>query len=90
MSEISRDRLRRIDNREFTPDEIARLLQWRPASGHPGGWRVMREDFRSPPLFKPKLQAATGPKGKLCLFRTMEAAQRRADEMNRAARETAT
>jgi hypothetical protein len=47
---------------------------WRPASGHAGGWRITRG-------LCPQEQLE-GKTGRVVLFKTSEAAQRRADKMN--------
>jgi len=59
---------------ELTPEDIKYHNTWKPASGQPGGWRVVRGI--SP------LQEHNGPSGRLVLFKSMAAAQRRADELN--------
>lgn len=58
--------------------------RWRAASGHPGGWRVVRQFFPplTPPNGGPNFQEAKGPKGRLRLFRTFEAAKKAADALN--------
>lgn len=50
--------------------------QWHPASGHRGGWRVVRG-------ISPVVEAC-GPSGRLLLFKTMQSAQARADILNKA------
>lgn len=65
----------------MTEDDIAFHLTWRPASGHPGGWRVCRQDYR--PGADPRLQELTRKDGRVRLFRTFDGAKRRADAMNR-------
>lgn len=57
---------------------------WTASSGHPGGWRVTRQFFPpfTPAPGMPNFQEAKGPKGKLRLFRSREAAQRVADALN--------
>jgi hypothetical protein len=51
---------------------------WRPASGHPGGWRVVRKESGK------CMEELEGPSGKLLLFKSMATAQARADKLNRA------
>ena len=53
--------------------------KWRPASGHPGGWRVVRETAT------PSLEELNGRTGRRILFKSYEAAQRRDDALNKAA-----
>lgn len=62
---------------KMTLDDYAFLATWRPASGHPGGWRVCREFWDGGGLHQ-----ACGPKGSLRLFRTREAAQKAAAALN--------
>ena len=59
---------------KMTAADRAYHNKWKPASGHPGGWRVVRGI--SP------LQEANGPAGRLRLFRSMAAAQKVADSLN--------
>lgn len=69
----------------MTKESADYWLQWLPASGHPGGWRVVRQfypPFHNPPPGEPRFQEACGPKGRLRLFRSREAAQRAADKLN--------
>jgi len=68
----------------MTRDDCEWHARWRPASGHPGGWRVWREFHGH--LARPRgpnSDTARGPSGKIRLFRTMEAAQRAADQLNK-------
>jgi hypothetical protein len=68
----------------MSPEQLAGHAQWKPSSGHPKGWRATRQFF--PPLQpkhgEPNFQEAKGPKGKLRLFKSYEAAQRAADKLN--------
>lgn len=52
------------------------LYLWYPASGHPGGWRVVRETATIP------LEELCGRTGRRILFKSCKAAQRRADFLN--------
>lgn len=67
----------------MTEDDCRWHAQWRAASGHPGGWRVVREFF--PPLYAEKrgLEELNRRDGRTLLFRTSKSAQRRADAMNK-------
>jgi len=47
---------------------------WRASSGHPGGWRVTRG-------YSP-LEESCGKTGQVILFKTYEAAQKRANCLN--------
>jgi hypothetical protein len=74
-----------IDSSTMTDADRAWHATWRPATGHPGGYRVCREFFA--PLISPAgrtgLEEANGPSGKLRLFKTRAAAQRAADRLNK-------
>lgn len=56
------------------PEDASYWGQWHASSGHPGGWRVTRG--LSP------VEELEGKTGKLILFRSCAAAQKRADELN--------
>ena len=58
----------------LSKEDVAALNRFHPASGHLGGWRVVRG-------YCP-MEQAEGPKGRVRLFRTMGAAQRAADRLN--------
>ena len=47
---------------------------WKPASGHPSGWRVVRG-------YSP-LEEICGKTGRVILFKSMATAQKRADKLN--------
>lgn len=64
----------------MTPDNIAFHLKWRPASGHPRFWRLIRQDFR--PGHDCYLQQLTGASDHMCYFKSYDAAQAVADWMN--------
>lgn len=64
----------------MTADDIDFHLQWRAASGHPGGWRVCRQDFR--PGADPYLQQLEKSNGQVRLWRSHEAAKRAANRIN--------
>lgn len=50
------------------------IAEWHPASGHPGGWRVLREREGG-------IEELTGRSGKLLLFKSIETANRRISEL---------
>jgi len=56
------------------PKEQPYYSEWRAASGHKGGWRVVKGIC--------PMEELRGPKGKLLLFKTYESAQKRADSLN--------
>lgn len=56
---------------------------WQAASGHPGGWRVVRE-WPSYPDLEPPMQELEGASGRRILFRSLDAAKRPADTLNAA------
>lgn len=58
----------------FTESEVQYHLRWRPASGHPSGWRVTRGI--SP------LQEYENPSGSTKILHSIEAAQTVANELN--------
>jgi hypothetical protein len=64
----------------MTADDIAWHLQWRPASGHPGGWRVCRNDYRIG--HDPYLQQHSDRRGRVILYRSYDSALRKAAELN--------
>jgi hypothetical protein len=68
----------------MSEENLMSHAKWKPASGHAGGWRVVRQFF--PPLEPPEggspFEEACGPSGRLRLFRTIEAAQKAADALN--------
>ena len=58
----------------MTADDLAYHAKWQPASGHPGGWRVVRGLC--------PMEELNGPSGRRLLFRSRAAAQKRADALN--------
>lgn len=66
--------------------DVAMLATWRPASGHPKGWRVVREFYPplSPPEGQARFQEAEGPSGRLRVFKTRQAAAHVAAVLNAA------
>lgn len=69
------------DGAHLDEQTIAVRRQWRPASGHPGGWRVVRE-WPNYPSFQPAMQELEGRAGRRTLFASYETAKRRADRLN--------
>lgn len=71
---------------EMTAADKAWHATWRPVSGHPGGWRVCRQFFAplAPEPGAPTFQTATGPGGKIRLFKTHSSALRAAAKLNAA------
>jgi hypothetical protein len=66
----------------MTDDDIAFHATWRPASGHPSGWRVCRHFY--PPHPKASacgMEEACGPSGRVRFFKSREAAQKAADKL---------
>lgn len=51
------------------------IALWHAASGHPGGWRVVRETERG-------MDELEGSTGKRILFKTHESATQRAEKLN--------
>lgn len=64
----------------MTAADITYHLRWKASSGHPGGWRVTREDFR--PGADRHLQELENKRRQPILFRTRAGAERRAKQMN--------
>jgi hypothetical protein len=62
-----------------TPEDIAFDAQWQPASGHPGGWRVVRK-LEGRPMEELEAKGGRRP----VLFKSFEAADRRARQMREA------
>jgi hypothetical protein len=54
-----------------------KLGKWKPASGHPGGWRVVRS-----PGLNCLLEELSGKTGRRVLFKGIASAQAKADELN--------
>lgn len=64
-------------DQSFTAEDLAYWNSWHPASGHPSGkWRVTRG-------YSP-MRELEGKNGRRILFRSIEAAQKRADKLNAA------
>lgn len=59
---------------DMTAEQLAYWNAWQPASGHPGGWRVTRGIC--------PMQEHEDKRGRRILFKTMQAAQKRADKLN--------
>jgi hypothetical protein len=59
-------------------DAYPELLDWKPASGHPGGWRVVK--YASP--LECHLVELLDKAGRRRLFRSMGAAKNVADALN--------
>ncbi len=57
------------------------MTQWEPASGHPKGWRVIRYKGKEGFLQQQLTRKTGGP----VLFKSYEAARKRADKMNNSA-----
>lgn len=51
------------------------IVNWSPASGHPGGWRLTRETPQG-------MEELKGKSGNRILFRSFESANRRAALLN--------
>jgi hypothetical protein len=58
----------------LSKEDAAFHNQWRPASGHPGGWRVVRGIC--------PVEELNGPSGRLLLFASPASAKTRADKLN--------
>ena len=66
---------RRIVMTTMSAQDLAYHNSWQPASGHPGGWRVVRG--LSP------LEELVSKTGRRILFRSQGSAQKRADALNK-------
>lgn len=65
----------------MTASDIEFHARWSASSGHPSGrWRVTRARYALNPY--PGLEELETKDGRVVLFKTYEAAQRRADELN--------
>jgi hypothetical protein len=60
------------------PEQPGVLTQWEIASGHPGGWRVTRYLNG----YGHTLQQHSSKVGNVILYKTPEAARRKAEELN--------
>ncbi len=65
----------------YTADDVAYHKTWKPASGHSGGWRVIRYPSANQWQLG-RMEEYSDVRGRPRLYKTHEAAKRVADKLN--------